>query len=269
MSGVAVSAPAVSGIAVPAGVHDKVALVTGSSRGIGRATAQLFAREGARVAVTYRTSREAAEHIAAGICDDGGDALAVPLDLTSFDSIRDAADAVLTRWGRVDILVNNAVSWGLRPPTRALEFERLSPAEWREGLRVNIEGTYAITQAVVPSMRQRHWGRIVTVSSAAAVEGLIGSAWYAAAKSAMHGFTRTLAKELGPDGVLANVVMPGLTTSEQVVANVPAVRREEVARATPIGRLLAPEDIAPVVVFLCSAANTGVTGEIIKVSGGA
>jgi len=250
------------------GVRGRVALVTGSSRGIGRATAQLFGAGGARVAITYRSDRERAECVAAGICRAGGEACVVPFDLSSPDAMRGAIDLVLERWGSIDILVNNAVAWGLRAPAAAKPFEQLGESEWRDGLRSNIEGTYAAVQAVVPSMRARQWGRIVTISSAAAVDGMPGLAWYAAAKAALHGLTRTLARELGACGVLANIVMPGLTLTEQVAERVPVSRREAVARATPIGRLLHPEEIAPVVVFLCSGANTGVTGEIIRVSGG-
>jgi 3-oxoacyl-[acyl-carrier protein] reductase len=250
------------------GLKGRTALVTGSSSGIGRATAEILGREGVNVAVTYLTNRSGAECVATRIHESGGDAHVVSFDLAAIESIRAAIETVLTRWGRIDILVNNAVAWGLRAPSQAPPFERLPPAEWREGLRTNIEGTYATIQAVLPSMRQAKWGRIVNVSSLAAEDGLSGAGWYSAAKASLHGLTRTLAREVGGDGILANVVMPGLTLSERVSKYVPAAARQRTVAATPIGRLLEPADIASVVVFLCSAANTAITGQVVRASGG-
>lgn len=249
------------------GIADRVAVVTGSSRGIGRAIAELLGREGARVAVTYCRGREQAAATADAISAAGGEACTVPLDLESVPSIRQAVETVAGRWGRVDILVNNAVDWGPRPPDKYAPFDQLPAPEWRQMLRTNIEGPYAATQAVVPWMRKQQWGRIVSVSSTAAIDGLDGAAWYAAAKAALHGLTHTLTHELGPCGILANVVMPGLTLTE-AAGHVPTARRDECVRATPIGRLLEPREVAPAVVFLCSALNTAVTGQVIRVSGG-
>jgi 3-oxoacyl-[acyl-carrier protein] reductase len=250
------------------GLAERVALVTGSSRGIGRATAELFGREGARVVVTYPHHRDRADAVVAAIRDAGGDACVVFFDLGSHESIRAAAEAVLARWGRIDILVNNAVAWGQRAPDQAPAFEHLPADEWRPLLRANVEGAFAAVQAVVPTMRERRWGRIVNVSSGVAVDGLPGAGWYAAAKAALHGLTRTLAKELGPAGILTNVVMPGLTLTERNAERLPAAVREQLARASPIRRLLPPEEVAPTIVFLCSAANAAVTGEVVRASGG-
>jgi NAD(P)-dependent dehydrogenase (short-subunit alcohol dehydrogenase family) len=194
--------------------------------------------------------------------------LAVPLDLASIDPVHAAARAVLERWGRVDVLVNNAVQWGSRLPWSMPLFEELPPEEWRGLLRANTEGAYAAIQAVLPAMRARRWGRIVNVSSGVAVDGVPGAGPYAAAKAALHGLTRTLAKELGPAGILVNVVMPGVTLTERVAALLPAAVREQRERESPIRRLLPPEEVVPTIVFLCSAANTAVTGEIIRASGG-
>jgi 3-oxoacyl-[acyl-carrier protein] reductase len=249
-------------------LEDRVALVTGSSRGIGKATAVLFGKEGARVAVTYHDQREQAEAVVEQINGAGSEALAVALDLASIESIHAAARSVLERWGHIDILVNNAVQWGNRLPWNVPPFEELPPEEWRALLRENTEGAYAAIQAVVPSMRERSWGRIVNVSSGVAVDGLPGSGPYAAAKAALHGLTRTLSKELGPTGILVNVVMPGATLTERNVAALPAAVREQMEKASPIRRLLPPEEVVPTIVFLCSAANTAVTGEIIRASGG-
>jgi 3-oxoacyl-[acyl-carrier protein] reductase len=250
------------------GLQGRVALITGGSRGIGKAAALLFAREHARVAITYRTQRDKAEAVVDDIQRNGGEAMAVPFDLASPDSINAAVASILDRWQQIDILVNNAVQWGTRPPWAAPLFEALPPDEWRATLRANAEGPYAAIQAVLPSMRARGWGRIVNVSSGIAVDGLPGSGPYAAAKASLHGLTRTLAKELGPAGILVNVVMPGLTLKEDTAAALPAAMLEEFAKASPIRRLLPAEEVVPTIVFLCSPANTAVTGEIIRASGG-
>jgi 3-oxoacyl-[acyl-carrier protein] reductase len=251
------------------GLDGRVALVTGSSRGIGKAAALSFARERARVAVTYRHQRDKADAVVSEIRQAGGEAMAAMLDLASVDSINAAVGEVLARWGNIDILVNNAVEWGTRPPWNAPRFEELPPDEWRAVLRANTEGAYAAIQAVLPSMRSRGWGRIVNVSSAVAVDGLPGGGPYAAAKAALHGLTRTLYKELGPAGILVNVVMPGLTLKEETASLLPAAVLQQAANASPIRRLLTTDEVVPTIVFLCSAANTAVTGEIIRASGGA
>jgi 3-oxoacyl-[acyl-carrier protein] reductase len=248
------------------GLKDRVALVTGSSRGIGRAAAEIFGREGARVAVTYYTQRERAEAVAAAITADGGDALVTSLDISSDQSIRSAVDAVVARWGAIDILVNNAVHAGVRSVVQGL-FEEVPAEQWRDMLRGNFEGAHLMIQAVLPYMRRRGWGRIVNVSSAVAADGYQGGATYGAAKAALHGLTRTLSKELAPDGILTNVVMPGLTLTESVRQLMPEIV-EQVARTSPIRHVPAPEEVASVIVFVASAANTTINGEVIRVNGG-
>jgi NAD(P)-dependent dehydrogenase (short-subunit alcohol dehydrogenase family) len=248
-------------------LNQRVAVVTGSSQGIGRAVARQLAEEGAWVAITYRHDRERAESLAREIQEAHGYAAAYFLDLGSFESIAHTVDAVLSRWERIDILINNAIQWGAQPIAQTPSFEHHSPAEWQPLLRANIDGTFRITQAVVPLMRQHQWGRIVNVSSIVADDGLTKGAWYAAAKSSLHGFTRALSKELGPSGILVNAVMPGLTATDRIALIAPEVRRR-VEENSPIRRVLDPGDIASAIVFLCSAANSAITGEIIRVSGG-
>jgi NAD(P)-dependent dehydrogenase (short-subunit alcohol dehydrogenase family) len=249
-------------------LHGRVALVTGGSRGIGKQAALSFAREHARVAITYHTQREKAEAVVDEISRAGGEAMALPFDLASPESINPAVASILDRWQQIDILVNNAVQWGTRPPWAAPPFEALPPHEWQATLRANAEGPYAAIQAVLPSMRSRGWGRIVNVSTSIVVDGLPGSSPYSTAKSALHGLTRTLCKELGPAGILVNVVMPGMTLKEDTAAVVPATALEELAKASPIRRLLTADEVVPTIVFLCSPVNTAVTGEIIRASGG-
>lgn len=196
------------------GLEGRVALVTGSSRGIGRATAQAFAAEGARVAVTFRDDEAAAarlvEHLEAG----GGEALGVRLELQAPRTVARAVAAVLDRWGRVDVLVANAVQWPRRHPEQG-RFENIAPEDWREMLQANLEGTVATMSAVLPSMRAAGWGRIVLVSSSVGDEGVPGPSPYGPAKSAYRGLARTLAWDAGRDGILVNVVNTGFTLTER------------------------------------------------------
>ena len=250
------------------GLAGRVAIVTGGSKGIGRAIARELGHEGARVAITYCHDLSAAETTAALIRDEGGDAVAFFLDLADPASIDAAAAATLARWGRIDVLVNNAIAWGAQAARDAPPLDRLPPAEWRQLLRANVEGPVAALQSVIPSMRQNAWGRIVNISSVSAVDGLRGAGWYSAAKAALHGLTRTVAREVGTAGILINCVMPSLTLTDGVLRTVPESVRESTAARTPIGRLLSPSEFAQVVVFLCSAANVAITGEVIRASGG-
>jgi 3-oxoacyl-[acyl-carrier protein] reductase len=250
------------------GLEGRVALVTGSSQGIGRAAALAFAAEGARVAVTYRRERERADAVVERIVAAGGDAHAFALDLAAPETIAAAARGTLERWGRLDVLVNNAVMWGERRPWEAPRFEDVPVDEWRALFRGNAEGHIAAIQAVLPAMRARGWGRIVSVSSGVAEDGVPGGGAYGAAKAALHGLTRSLCKELGPDGILVNVVVPGVTMTDRMSAGLPAAIRAQREQASPIRRLLGPEEVVPAIVFLCSAANTAVTGEVIRAGGG-
>jgi 3-oxoacyl-[acyl-carrier protein] reductase len=147
-------------------------------------------------------------------------------------------------------------------------FEEVPRPEWQRLMRTNIEGVYSVIQAVLPAMRAQAWGRIVNVSSVAAEDGMPGFAWYSTSKAALHGLTRTLARELGPAGVLVNAVMPGGTLTSSVIEQVPAAALALQARQLPTRKLPRPEDVASTIVFLASAANTTMTGEIVRASGG-
>lgn len=251
------------------GLEGRVVFVTGGSSGIGRTTAEAFGREGARVAVSYRSNRAGAEETAGLVAEAGGESMVVPYDLADDASIGSAIEEIVGRWGTVDVLVNNAVQWSSRgAPAGNPYFEQVPPGQWREMIRTSLEGTYLTIQAVLPSMRQGAWGRIVNVSSSLAEDGLQGAGSYAAAKAGLHGLSRTLARELAPAGILTNVVMPGMTLTERAHRTLPQNIREQVASQTPTGRLTTPEDVAAAVVFLGSAANGHINGEIIRVTGG-
>jgi len=245
------------------GLRGKVAVVTGASRGIGRAVAERLGREGARVALTYNADREAAEAVAASVGSGGGEAIALPLSLEDDASIEDAFAAIVERWGGVDALVANAVRG---PTTRAEDgrAERLELEDWRAGLRANVEGTVATVLAALPSMREREWGRIVFSSTGVAEEGVPGPNPYGVAKSALAGLVRQLAWDVGRDGILVNAVATGFTVTERNRAAFGDEIRAEVASRTPSGRLSGPEDVAGLIVFLASEANANVSGEVIR-----
>ena len=251
------------------GLRDKAVFVTGGSSGIGRATAVGFGREGARVALSYRNDRAAAEETAGLVVEAGGEALVARYDLADEASVRGAVGEIFRCWGAVDVLVNNAVRWPGRAGTGGGKlFEEVPPERWREDTRTLLEGAYLTIQAVLPRMRAAGWGRIVNVSSTLAEDGMAGAASYTTAKAGLHGLTRTLAKELAPAGILANVVMPGLTLTERAKGAIPGEVLDGEAARTPTGRLTAPEEVAALIVFLGSAANGHVNGENIRVTGG-
>ena len=253
------------------GLVDKIVFVTGGSRGIGRAAALGFAREGARVAFSYRSDKTQADATAKSVAAAGGESLPVPFDLADPESMASAVSAVRERWGGIDVFVANAVQWpdGLPDPKR--RFEDVPPQEWRDLLRPNVEGVIAILQAVLPAMRGRPDGRIVLISSDVARHRNPehpGLGIYGASKAALTGLANGLISELGGD-VLVNIVTPGFTTTENNLALMPQRLRDEQAARTPTRRLSTPEDVARAIVFLGSPSNGNITGETLTVTGGA
>jgi len=249
------------------GLQDRVALVTGSSQGIGRSVAELMSKEGARVAITYRQHEQQATDLADAISAQGGQATVISYDLDSADSIRRSVEHVISKWGRLDILVNNAIEFGARSIADSPLLENWPEEEWRMLLRCNLEGAFLTTQCVVPHMRRQKWGRIVNVSSTVATDGQPGSAWYGMAKAGLNGFTSSLYKELGPFGILVNSVLPAPTRTQRVSGVRPEIL-QHLAKQTALNRLLDPSDVANTIVFLCSAINTGITGAVIRIGGG-
>jgi NAD(P)-dependent dehydrogenase (short-subunit alcohol dehydrogenase family) len=252
-------------------LRDKVVLVTGASSGIGRATARAYAAEGARVAITYHTNEAGARETAAQVAAEGGTPLVVRYDLGDERVIRDAVDHVAGEWGGIDVLVNNAVVWGdaiPRPGRPAVPFEEVPAKQWQEVLRTTVEAVYHTVQAVLPVMRGRDWGRIVMLGAGLADAGMVGAGSYGAGKLGLYGLVRSLAWELGPAGILVNMVVPGQTLTENVLQAMPPGAREHKAKSLPSGRMSTPEDVANAVVFLGSAANGNVNGETLRVTGG-
>ncbi len=241
-------------------------LVTGSSTGIGRATAIAFGAEGARVAVTYHKDRQGAEETQRRILEAGGQAAIVQYDLADRDSIHASLEAVGQEWGTLNVLVNNAAPMDVARPI-GRQFEEVPMENWELMLRQSLEGIVLTIQCALPLLRKSGWGRIVNVSSDA-VDGWPGLGAYATAKAGLQGLTSTLAVELGPAGILSNVVMPGAVMTERNKNRIPNEQQEQIRQHLPTRRLATPEDVAAVIVFLGSPINRQIIGEIVRVTGG-
>jgi NAD(P)-dependent dehydrogenase (short-subunit alcohol dehydrogenase family) len=248
---------------VDLGLAGKVVLVTGGGGGAGPTIAGAFAAEGAAVAVHYRSSSERAEEAASAIRDSGGRAIAVQADLGNRDSI-DAAVATAEReLGRVGVLVTATSAY------RSGWLTETSDEDWEAVVDDMLGATFRACRAVIPSMQAGGFGRIVNIAARSGLVGVARSAHYAAAKAGIVGLTRSLAKELGPDGILVNAIAPVMILTEKDgKPSVPADRAEEAAKRTPLRRLSTPDDVARVAVWLGSAGNTYVTGEVISLHGG-
>jgi NAD(P)-dependent dehydrogenase (short-subunit alcohol dehydrogenase family) len=245
------------------GLQDRVVLVTGASAGIGRATALAFAAEGARVAVGYHRDDAAAAEVVDLVAAGGGEAVAVALDLADDGAIDAGVAAAADRWGALHVVVNNA---GFMPTPGP--FETHTDGVWSTAVRAHLEGPGRVIQAAVPALKAAGWGRIVSVSTIHADTGAPMVAAYTAAKAGLHGLTRSLSRELAPAGTLVNLVMPALTETEKVRERFPPERVRASAERSPTGRNSTPEDVARLIVFLGSAANGHVNGELIRVTGG-
>ncbi|HEY4830339.1 MAG TPA: SDR family oxidoreductase [Solirubrobacteraceae bacterium] len=240
----------------------RVAIVTGGGRGIGRAVALELGRAGARVAVVFRADAQSADETVLAIGAAGGEAFAWQADVTAPDQVLAATEAVRARWGRVDVLVNNA---GVAQPATALD---LSVELWNATLAGNLTGAFLCTQAVLPLMLDQGYGRIVNVSSQAGRSGGRTGPHYAAAKGGLIALTRSLAIAHARDGITVNAVAPNYTETDLLKVLGVNARRTEILEAIPMGRLARPEEVASVIAFLCSEHASYVTGECVGVTGG-
>jgi 3-oxoacyl-[acyl-carrier protein] reductase len=245
------------------GIQGKVALITGASSGIGRATALAFAEERAHIAVGYHSNRERADEVAALAEQRGARAIAWQLDLGDSNSLPAAVDQVRRHLGPIAILVNNAVAWPSWPSDGEL-FETAPPERFTASVTSNLVGPYLLARAAVGDMRAHKWGRIVNVSTGLVEDGFPTNVSYGAAKAGLHGLTRFMSRELAASGILTNVVMPGFTPADK---QMPPILIEKARAAAATGRVTDPSDVARMIVFLCSAANTNTTGEMIRVDG--
>jgi 3-oxoacyl-[acyl-carrier protein] reductase len=246
---------------MPDGFREQVVLVTGGSRGIGRAAAELFAVAGAKVAITYKSRKPEADHFVEEVSRAGGKALALQADFADAGAPAIAVEAVVKEWGRLDILVNNA---GLTRDTLVM---RMSEADWDVVLQTNLKAAFLASKAALRPMLKQKYGRIVNVSSLAGVAGNAGQANYSASKAGLIGLTKALAKEVGSRNITVNAVAPGFIETE-LTSGLPAELLERARQAAAIPRIGTPADVAPAIVFLASPEAGYITGQVLGIDGG-
>ena len=246
---------------MPDGFHDQVVLVTGGSRGIGRATAVLFGEAGATVAVTYKSRKAEADSLVEQLSHARHEAMALQADFADSASPGIAIEEVVKRWGRLDVLVNNA---GLTRDTLVM---RMSEADWDIVIDTNLKAAFLASKAALRPMLKQKYGRIVNVSSLAGVVGNAGQANYSASKAGLIGLTKALAKEVGSRNITVNAVAPGFITTD-LTSSLPPELLERARQAAAIPRIGTPEDVARAIVFLASPAAGYITGQVLGIDGG-
>ncbi len=240
-------------------LREQVAVITGASRGIGKAIAQELASMGASVVVNYASSSQAAEELVSEITAAGGNAVALQADVSSSEEVDRLIKTVLEKFNKIDILVNNA---GITRDTLLL---RMKPEDWQAVINLNLTGVFLCTRAVSKGMLKKRTGRIINIASVAGQMGNPGQANYSAAKAGVIGLTKTLAKEFASRGITVNAVSPGFIETDMTSE----LKSEEILKAIPLGRYGKPEEIAGMVRFLAAdTAAAYITGQVFNVDGG-
>jgi 3-oxoacyl-[acyl-carrier protein] reductase len=240
-------------------LSDRVAIITGASRGIGRAVALALAAEGAKVVVNYASSSDAAQQVVTAITDAGGSAIALQADVSKLEQVEALFNETLEKFGRVDVLVNNA---GITRDTLLL---RMKPEDWQAVIDLNLTGVFLCTRAVSKVMLKQRSGRIINIASVSGQMGNPGQANYSAAKAGVIGFTKTVAKELASRGITVNAVAPGFIATDMTSE----LKSDEILKYIPLGRYGEPEEVAGMVRFLAAdSAAAYITGQVFNVDGG-
>lgn len=243
------------------GLTGKCAIVTGASRGIGRAIALELASQGARVVVNYSGSVEKAKQVVEEIQANGGEAIAVQADVANGESVQQLMQTALETYGSIDILVNNA---GI---TRDNLLMRMKDDEWDDVINTNLKGVFLCTKAVTRQMMKQRAGRIINISSIVGVAGNPGQANYVAAKAGVIGLTKTTAQELASRNILVNAIAPGFITTE-MTDSLPEDLKQAMLKQIPLAKLGQPEDIAKAVTFFASDSANYITGQTLQIDGG-
>lgn len=240
---------------------DQIALVTGASRGIGRACARALSRAGAYVVINYRGNQAAAEESLGAIVEQGGRGESVAFDVAIESQIDEAVKNIVDRHKKIDIVVNNA---GVTIDNLLM---RTKPEDWDQVIGTNLKGTVLCTKVVSRHMIRQHYGRIINLSSVVGQTGNAGQSLYAASKAGIIGFTKAMAREVASRGVTVNAVAPGFIDTD-MTARLPEKLREEALRAIPLGRFGTGEEVAAAVVFLATPGAGYITGQVLGVNGG-
>ncbi|WP_241767987.1 SDR family NAD(P)-dependent oxidoreductase [Haloferax sp. ATB1] len=243
-------------------LSNRVALVTGSSRGIGAETAKLLADRGAKVVINYRSSEAEAHAVAEEIRDDGGEALVAQADVQDESAVERMVEGVIEQWGRIDVLVNNA-----NMPFATKSFDSMTWDEFSSKLDAELKAAFTVSKAVLPQMVEQEYGRAIYVSSGAGKSPSPGFIAHGTAKSGLDAFAKYIAQEYGPHGITANVVAPGLVETDATAGHIDDVR-EQVASQTPLNRVAQPEDVAHAIASLAGEGAQFVTGTYTPVNGG-
>jgi len=247
-------------------LQGRVAIVTGGGHGIGKAYARRLAEEGASVVIA-EIDAQAAEKAAADFCTEGFDALAIPTDVADQASAEEMARRTVERYGRIDVLVNNAAIFVTVPMSRA-PFDRIDPSEWDRMMAVNLRGAWLACCAVIPQMRRQRYGKIINISSGTALKGSSSRIHYVTSKAGILGFTKSLAHEVGKDNICVNCVAPGSTLSEENPDEGVLKMRAAAAATRALQRVQTPEDLVGAVAFFASSDSDFITGQTLVVDGG-
>ncbi len=242
-------------------LEGKIALITGATRGIGKAIAETFAREGATVAFTYRSSVEKAQAFEASLRESGVECVGYQVDSADFNAVQQMIEDIISKFGRIDVIVNNA---GITQDNLLL---RMSVEQWDNVIQTNLNSVFYTTKAALRQMLRQKAGSIINISSVVGLQGNAGQANYAASKAGMIGFTKSVAREIGSRGIRANVVAPGFIETE-MTAELPQESLATWLEGIPLKRAGQPEDVADLCVFLASDRSTYITGQVLNVDGG-